>query len=112
DASKECAAAPGVATRGRNSVAAIVLISQIFRLRAALNKAKRQVILFSSPVAMHRPAYSTRRRILIVCHCYSGSEYFTYAMRVHFYRTPRAQCVLPAAHIYDFSKLWFGERHD
>src|SRR5215472_18219065 len=109
---ESAAATRAVTTSGRNSVAAIVLISQIFRLRAALNKAKRQAILFWSPVAMHRSAYSTRRRILIVCHCYSGSEYFTYAMRVHFYRTPRAQCVLPAAHIYDFSKLWFGERHD
>jgi hypothetical protein len=26
---------------------------------------------------MHRPAHQTRRRIVIVWHCYQGSEYFT-----------------------------------
>jgi hypothetical protein len=36
----ESAAARAVATSGRNSVAAIVLMSQMFCLRAALNKAK------------------------------------------------------------------------
>src|SRR4030095_8952596 len=42
DTTIEFAATPAVATSGRNSVAAIVAISQIFRLRAVLNKTKGQ----------------------------------------------------------------------
>ena len=65
--------APAVATSGKNSVAGLVLMSQIFRLRVPLNKAKGKQFHFSYAVAMQRPAHQTRRRILIVCHCDSGS---------------------------------------
>jgi hypothetical protein len=52
-------------------------MSQIFRLQAALNKAKRQTTRFSSCPGNAPTAHSTHRRILIECRYHSGSEYFS-----------------------------------
>src|SRR5512132_1983826 len=88
DTTTESAAAPAVATSGRNSVAAIVLMSQIFCLRAALNKAKRQApnILERRGNALTGPFNASpdiNRMPLLV-----GFRIFHCAVRVHLHRAP------------------------